>query len=169
MYRDNFKHCTRCGAELSECEIHGKDRLKCNACGHIQYINPTPAAGVCIIEHGKILLVKRATEPKKGMWQIPAGFLEVDEDVTDCARREMKEETNLDIELKGLLGVYSVFDDPRYVCLLILYRGIVTGGGILKAGDDAEEADFFSLETLPPIAFDSHKKAISEALPPNKK
>ena len=164
MYRDNFKYCTRCGGELAECEIDGKARLKCPSCGHIQYINPTPAAGVCLIENDRILLVQRAVEPKKGMWQIPAGFLEVDEDVEACAVREIKEETNLDIQIEGTTGVYSVFDDPRYVCLLILYRGRIVGGD-LKAGDDAADARFFSPEELPPIAFESHEKVIARLFP----
>ncbi len=166
MYRNNFKHCTRCGGILAECVIDGKERLKCEVCGHIQYLNPTPAVGVCVVEEDKILLVQRAVEPKKGLWQIPAGFLEIDEDVEDCARREMKEETSLEVELKEILGVYSVFDDPRYVCVLVFYRGMITGGTLI-AGDDAADAGFFSPEALPPIAFDCHKKAIVELLRTN--
>jgi len=161
MYHNNFAYCTKCGGKLVRAQIEKKHRLQCAACGHIQYLNPIPAVGVCLEQDGKILLVQRAVEPCKGRWQVPAGFLEVDEDVAECALREIEEETNLKVRLKDLLGVYSVFDDPRYVCLLVMYRGeIITGE--LKAGDDAADARFFPPDDLPPIAFECHNQVISD-------
>ena len=163
MFSENFKFCTRCGGALGEMEVEGIDRLVCGNCGFVQYLNPTPAAGVCLTQDGKILLVKRAAEPKKGLWQIPAGFLEVNENVEECAVRELKEETNLDVELTGLIGVYSVFDDPRYVCLLVIYSGRIVGGE-LQAGDDAADICYFSPDELPQIAFECHKRVIEELI-----
>ena len=161
MYTKNFKLCTRCGGKLALRPIEGKQRLQCPDCEFIQYLNPTPAVGVCLAKEGKILLVQRAVGPKQGLWQVPAGFLEVDEDVKDGAIREIKEETALDVELEALLGVYSAFDDPRYVCLLVMYRGKITAG-TLTAQDDAADARFFDPNDLPPIAFESHKQIIAD-------
>ena len=156
------RFCFSCGAKLGKNELEGRNRDVCPACGTVSYVNPIPAAAVIIIHEGRILLVKRAVEPKKGLWSLPAGFIEVDETVRECAVRELKEETNLDAELTGILDVYTIFDDPRYVCLLVVYTAEVIGGS-LAAGDDAEEAEFFSPDDLPPIAFAKHAEAILEA------
>ncbi len=156
------RFCFSCGARLEKNELEGRDRDVCPACGTVSYINPIPAAAVIIIDEGRILLVKRAVDPKKGLWSLPAGFIEVDETVRECAVREVKEETDLDVKLTGILDVYTIFDDPRYVCLLVVYTAKVIGGS-LAPGDDADEAEFFSPDALPPIAFAKHAEAIREA------
>ena len=158
----DYMFCSRCGAKLEESVIDHKRRLSCPACGFVQYSNPVPAAAVAIVQDGEILLVQRAIEPRKGLWSLPAGFIEIDESVEQCAVREVKEETNLDVELTGLLNVYSVFDDPRYICLLVVYTGRILGGE-LKCGDDASDARFFSPSALPKIAWRVHRLAVEQA------
>ena len=158
----DYKFCSQCGSELEQKLIDHKRRLQCPACAFVQYFNPVPAAAVSIIKDGEILLVQRAFEPRKGLWSLPAGFIEADETVEECAIREVKEETNLDVELTGLLNVYSVFDDPRYVCLLVVYTGRILGGE-LQCGDDASDAKFFLPSELPPIAFKVHRLAVEQA------
>lgn len=106
--------------------------------------------------------MKRAVEPKKGLWSLPAGFLEMDQTIEACAVREVKEETNLDVELAGLLAVYSVFDDPCYICLLVVYSGRIISGE-LQRSDEASDAQFFPQSTLPELAFNVHRRAIDLA------
>ncbi|MBN1917447.1 MAG: NUDIX hydrolase [Verrucomicrobia bacterium] len=161
--KTNPKHCRECGGALATRPIEGRPRAVCPACGSISYVNPVPAAAVAVVEHGCILLVKRAVEPKKGLWSLPAGFLEIDETVQECAVRETKEETGLDVALDGIIDVITVFDDPRYVCLLVVFAAHVVGG-TLAPGDDAAEAGAFGLDELPPIAFKSHVRVIRAAL-----
>ena len=106
--------------------------------------------------------MQRKFEPRVGMWTLPAGFVEYDEHVADCAVRETKEETNLDVALDGLFGVYMAMDDPRVRVVLLLYRGKRTGGE-LRAGDDAMDARFFPLDATPPdIAFKAHAQALAD-------
>jgi len=99
--------------------------------------------------------------PEKGKWSIPAGFLDYGEDPQLTAVRETKEETGLEIETTGLVNVYhnSSSSSKGGASIFILYsaRSI---GGILKAGDDAEEAAFFDREELPELAFQSTYDAI---------
>lgn len=159
---NKYRYCPICSALLELREVDHRRRPLCPACGFIYYDNPAPAAGVLLVENGSVLLVKRKFEPRKDFWSIPAGFLESDEDITECAVREMKEETNLDVELGRLLNVYSAFDDPRTAALLVLYVGKRTGG-TLQCGDDASDARFFDLDALPePMAFRAHSKALDE-------
>jgi len=161
--KNSPKHCSACGGELVTRQLDGRPRAVCASCGTVSYVNPVPAAAVAVVEDGRILLVRRAVEPKKGLWSLPAGFLEIDETVQECAMRESKEETGLDVVLDRIVDAITVFDDPRYVCLLIVFSGHVVGGQIAP-GDDAAEVGVFSLDELPPIAFKSHVRVIRHAL-----
>jgi ADP-ribose pyrophosphatase YjhB (NUDIX family) len=133
----------------------------CKDCAYILYENPVPAVAVVLLEDGNVLLAKRKFEPKKGMWSLPAGFVEYEETPRQTAVREIKEETGLDIRVGKLLGVYAGLDDPRVHVVLIVYEGKISGGD-LRAGDDAEEVRYFPLDNLPTeMAFASHCQVIS--------
>lgn len=154
--------CARCGGPLSARRIDERVRAVCDRCGFVAYRNPAPAAGVVLVERGEVLLVQRKFEPRAGLWTLPAGFVEYDEHVADCAIRETKEETNLDVALDGIFGAYMAMDDPRVQVVLLLYRCRRVGGE-LRAGDDALEARFFPLEHTPKeIAFQAHAQALAD-------
>ena len=155
-------YCFECGTRLEQKKLDGKIRSVCPKCCTVNYVNPIPAAAGIVIKDSKILLVKRGIEPKKGLWSLPAGFIEVDETVSECAIREIREETGLNVKLTGIFDVYTIFDDPRYVCLLVVYTVDIMGG-VLTPGDDADEAGYFHLNDLPSIAFKKHLEAITEA------
>lgn len=164
MIHRSFSYCPQCSAELEErmLELEQKARMVCPDCDFVYYHNPTPAAGVVLLEESRVLLVKRKYEPRVGMWTLPAGFVEAQEDVRSCAVRETKEETNIDVELIRLFDVYSALDDPRASVILILYLGRRTGG-TLQCGDDASDARFFEIEDLPgAIAFQAHREALRD-------
>lgn len=156
-----FIFCPLC-AERLETVLEGeRERKKCPTCGFVQYKNPVCAAGVVIIENGSVLLVKRRYDPYRGMWAIPSGFVEYEEDLKTTAARELEEETGLEVHLERLLAAESCFDDPRGNSILVLYEGRIKGGR-LRPGDDAEEVRFFSLSQLPPLAFEVHRKVLGE-------
>jgi ADP-ribose pyrophosphatase YjhB (NUDIX family) len=139
-----------------------RERQVCSVCDFIFYQNPAPAVGVIVIEDGRVLLVQRKFDPRKDGWTIPAGFVEYGERIEECAVRELKEETNLDVELDGVFNAYSAMDDPRVKVVLLLYMGKRVGGE-LKAGDDASDAGFFGMDELPePIAFKAHIQALAD-------
>jgi len=158
------KFCPACAGPVVEREIDHYPRSVCTSCGKILYRNPVPATG-CIVENeGAVLLARRKFEPWKGCWYVPSGFVEYGDEVEETARREVREETGLEVELGPLFGVYSYFDDPRQDGIIILYRAVVVGG-VLEAGDDAAEVAFFAADGLPPakqIGFASHRTALSE-------
>jgi ADP-ribose pyrophosphatase YjhB (NUDIX family) len=115
-----------------------------------------------MVEAGRVLLVRRAWEPRAGSWCLPAGFMEAGEHPEQSAVRELQEETGVIAQLTGLFGVYAGFDDPRVRAVLILYTGIATGGD-QRAGDDAVELGWFPLDELPDdLAFASHRQALTE-------
>lgn len=134
--------------------------MRCGECGFVQYLNPAPAAGILVRDdEGRVLLVRRKFEPFAGLWTMPAGFIEYGEEVAETAVRELEEETGLVIEIDGIHAVESCRDDPRGNTVLVLFVGHVKGGK-LEAGDDAEEVGFFSLDSLPEIAFTCQIKVL---------
>jgi len=160
--RQPYSHCPVCGGHLATRHVEGRDRLVCSACEFVFYQNPAPAAGVILIEDGQLLWVQRKFEPRKGGWTLPAGFVEYGEHVEECAVREMKEETGLDVELDGLFNVYMANDDPRVQVMLVLYR-VRRVGGELQPGDDAIDARFFPIDAPPgDIAFRAHELALAD-------
>lgn len=155
-------YCPRCATPLEPRNEHGTMRPTCPACAFIWYRNPVPAAGVLLVEAGRVLLVRRKYEPRTGDWCLPAGFMEAGETPEQTAVRELREETGLDAALTGLFGVYAGFDDPRVRAVLILYTARREGGRLVP-GDDALEADWYPLEALPAaIAFAAHRQALAE-------
>lgn len=154
--------CASCGTALTMKTIDHRARAVCEKCGHIAYRNPVPAAGVVVMEEGKVLMVQRKFQPRVGEWTLPAGFVEYDEHVEECAVRETLEETGLQVEVTRLLGAYMAMDDPRVQVMLLIYLARKIGG-TLEAGDDASDAGFFPLDAPPgKIAFKAHEQALAD-------
>ncbi len=103
-----------------------------------------------------ILLIQRKNDPYKGKWAFPGGFLDMDEDINDCALRELNEETGIhDIHLEQLKAFGAVNRDPRgRVISVAFYTLIRTSAHDITAGDDAADTKWFSVDQLPPLAFD---------------
>jgi len=125
----------------------------------------TPLLAVdAVIFIGKgIVLIKRKNPPFQGYYALPGGFVKVGETIEDAVRREAKEETGLDIEILGIVGVYSnPRRDPRGHVVSVSY--LAEGRGELIHGSDARSAEvFLALEELPQLAFD-HGNIIRDAL-----
>jgi 8-oxo-dGTP diphosphatase len=118
------------------------------------FADPKVAAGILVEQDEKVLLVRRVNEPFKGLWTLPAGFVDADEDPARAAERECLEETGLSVKVTGILDIRWGREHPRGADFVIFYRGQVTSG-TLQPGDDAEEAVWFERSNLPPLAFKS--------------
>ncbi len=106
-----------------------------------------------------VLLIERGLEPYKGDWALPGGFMNMDESVEECARRELQEETGIkDVYLEQFHVFSSVHRDPRERVVTVAFLALVRKSEYqLIAGDDAAEAQWFELDELPPLAFDHHE------------
>ncbi|WP_034917437.1 NUDIX domain-containing protein [Gillisia sp. CAL575] len=111
----------------------------------------------------RILLIKRKNDPFKNQWALPGGFLEESENLKEGAKRELLEETGVEVDaLKQLKTYGSLNRDPRGRTISIAFIGKVKNDVIIKAGDDAKTAGWFRLNELPGLAFD-HSKIIKDA------
>ena len=133
------------------------------------YKYPRPAVtAYCIVfsryPKPQVLLIRRGNEPFKGEWAFPGGFLNMDETVQECARRELEEETGLVVQDIHLVGVYSrPGRDPRGHTVTPAFLSIMDYPLDVCGGDDAAQAQWFPLNQLPVLAFD-HGEIISDAM-----
>ena len=133
------------------------------------YKYPRPAVTAdCIVfsryPKPQVLLIRRGNEPFKGEWAFPGGFLNMDETVQECARRELEEETGLVVQDIHLVGVYSrPGRDPRGHTVTPVFLSIMDYPLAVCSGDDAAQAQWFPLNQLPVLAFD-HGEIISDAM-----
>jgi 8-oxo-dGTP diphosphatase len=123
------------------------------------YVKCCPVCGKPVgrkVIHGRD---RRIMEPKRGLWSLPAGFVDADEDPVEAAAREVYEETGLNVEIDGLLDVIYGKEHPNGASIVILYKGKVKSGR-LQAGDDVDAVDFFDPAQLPPLAFEATRRAL---------
>ncbi len=123
-------------------------------------VTPLLTVDILIVQSGKLVLIRRRNPPFQGQWALPGGFVDVGETVEEAAVREANEETGLDVELQGLVGVFSDPDrDPRGHTVSICFAAL--GQGTPRASSDAQDVALFDLDDLPPLAFD-HLQIINE-------
>ncbi len=153
--KPDLNYCAVCGTSLENRYAFGRDRRYCPHCQRTVFREHKVAAATLITrDDGSVLLVQRARAPHRGHWSLPAGFVDFDETPIAAAARECREETGLDVEIIQLLEVVGGQGHPGGADIVIIYRGIQTGGS-LAAGDDARDAKFFPLNQLPTLAFTS--------------
>ena len=155
-----YKYCPFCGTRLLLKEKGGKQRSACPDCGFVQFRNPVPGVVVLLEKDGEVLLGKRVGSYGEGKWGLPQGFIEIDEDFLAAAIREVKEETDLDVEIRSIINVVSNFLSPKlHTLAIVLLAGVVAGEP--NAGDDLEILEWFPLSgPLPEMAFEADEHII---------
>lgn len=154
-----FRFCPKCGKRFALQVRGGRERLVCTACGFAFFQNPTTGVAVLITRGADVLLTRRAGGNRAGLWDVPGGWVEYDEDVREAARRELLEETGLTVRVDEPYEVLSNFHSPEAHVVGIWFRGEVLGG-TLEAGDDASDARFFPLDALPELAFETDRRVL---------
>ena len=137
--------CSQCAAPVVLRIPPGDDRPRhvCDACGTIHYQNPKIVAG-CIPEYeGRILLCRRAIEPRSGFWTLPAGFMENGETTEEAAVRETREEANARVEVDAL---FTCLDIPRINQVYVMFRGRVAGGSFAPGAESLDTRLFEEAE-----------------------
>jgi ADP-ribose pyrophosphatase YjhB (NUDIX family) len=139
---DNWRFCPRCGGNLTR----DADHLRCEGCGSRYWANALPGVQGILERDGRVLLARRAHEPRKGYWDLPGGFLDETEGPIEGLRREFREETGLEIEPVEFLRIDIEPYDDRHVFSV---TWIVRADGEPVPADDVEELRWFGRDELP--------------------
>ena len=158
-----MKFCSECGSDQIKKEIpKGDNRLRsvCGNCGTIHYRNPKVITGCLPIWRDKVLLCRRAIEPRKGYWNVPAGFMELGESAEEGAAREVWEEAEARVEIESAL---TIFTFTKFSHVYIQFVGKLIDGkyGI---GEESTEVQLFAEEEIPwsEMAFESSTFALKK-------
>lgn len=142
-----MKFCSNCGSSVSHRIPEGDDRPRhvCDSCDTIHYSNPRVIVG-CVPEfEGRILLCRRAIEPRSGLWTLPAGFMENGETTLQGAARETWEEARAEVYEQHL---YRIFDVPGINQVYMFYRARIVDGAY-GVGPESREVELFTEESIP--------------------
>jgi ADP-ribose pyrophosphatase YjhB (NUDIX family) len=160
---NGWTFCPRCRARLER----EPRRVECPDCGFVAYANPSPTAcAVCVDDERRILLVRRAGEVFHRYWDLPGGFVDEDEHPLDTIRRELEEETGLEVEPLEFLGVWMdrYSEDESGESTLNLYWRARVLGGEPRPADDVSELRWFAPNELPPpdeVAFRNVREVLA--------
>ncbi|MDY8107607.1 NUDIX hydrolase [Fulvimarina sp. 2208YS6-2-32] len=122
-----------------------RSRQMCDRCGFVLYENPKIVVGSVVRHERRILLCRRAIEPRRGYWTIPAGYMELNETPEEGARREASEEANVALHIERLLAVYSV---PRISQVQLIYRARLAEPSF-SPGPESLEVELFAPDEIP--------------------
>lgn len=139
--------CQHCGGRVAEQIPPGDNRPRsvCNSCGFIHYENPKNVVGCLLDWHGKVLLCRRAIEPRHGFWTLPAGFMENQESTLHGAAREAREEAHAECDDLRLFGVYNL---PRISQVYLMFHGQLRDG-FARAGEETLDVRLFNERDIP--------------------
>ena len=151
-----------CGAALEPRTIEGRELEACPNDGFVLWHDPKVATAVVVEAGGGIVLGRRGIEPGYGLWCLPGGFVNDDEDPAQAAERECREEIGAAVEVIGLLGVHHIAKSDAPSMVAIAYRARLARGAVPSAGSEMLEAGVFSLDALPPLAFSSHRQVLAD-------
>lgn len=154
-----FDYCPKCGEKNSAKQETSK--FSCKNCDYVFYFNSKPTASALIVHENRILLGKRGIEPSKGKWDIIGGFLNYGESPENGLRREVREETGLEVEIDTFLGCFmDTYGKEKEATLNIAYT-VKAKNSKSRPGDDIAELKWFSVDDLPDdIAFENGKSMI---------
>ncbi len=157
-----FIYCPHCGSNFDRSDNH----LICTNCKLEYYINPRPTNAVMLRnEKEELLLVKRKHDPQKGLWDLPGGFININETVEESVHREISEELNIRIsDIRYVCSFYDTYEfgGIKAYTICFLFEAKMINSKNLKASDDAECYEFFNEACLPfdQFAFDPMRDAL---------
>ena len=159
-----IKYCCVCGSGVAYRIPEGDslERAVCDACGHIQYQNPKIVVGCLPVYGERILMCKRAIQPRYGLWTLPAGFMENDESASEGAAREAMEEANARVEIEDLYTVYSI---PHISQVYMMFRARLVDPEV-SAGVESLEVKLVTEDEIPwdQLAFAMVKRTLTHFL-----
>jgi 8-oxo-dGTP diphosphatase len=155
-------YCVLCGTELVVRVIEGREVEACPKDDFVLWHDPKVTTAVVVEVDGGVLLGRRAIEPGRGLWCLPGGFVNDDEGPWEAAARECMEEICAAVAETRLIGVYHIAKKGAPSMIGIAYQAKLAAGGRPSPGAEMLEVKVFPLDSLPPLAFPSHRQVLAE-------
>lgn len=155
-----------CGTALEPRIIEGREVEACPRDDFVLWHDPKVATAVVVEADGGVVLGRRGIEPGYGLWCLPGGFVNDDEDPARSAERECLEEIGANVLVTELLGVRHVAKATAPSLIAIAYRARLADGEVPRAGSEMLEVKVFPLDALPPLAFSSHEEILRDYIKP---
>lgn len=161
-------YCIQCGRRLAQARERGEVVSRCRACGWTDWFNPAPTASVLILRRDRgrraeVLLVRRAFAPARGAWDVPGGFVDRGETGEQAARREVREELGVDVEIGPFVGAFpDIYGADRAPSFNLYFAArLRRGDATIRVADDASGFRWFPLDRLPSrLAFKNNRQAL---------
>lgn len=160
-----YRFCPLCATPLEPALRFDQIRPACPRCGFIHFQDPKVAVIARVIHEGRVLLVRRAVDPGRGLWSLPGGYMDAGEMPDEALRRELDEEVGLAVEVGQALDIFPLVDmEGDRVGVVLAFEARAAGSPVLQeAGDDVSEAGWFAPEQVPdPLAFESTQRLLAE-------
>ncbi len=153
---EHLRFCPRCAARCEPRDVGGRSRPTCPACGFVQFRNPATGVAVLVLEGERVLLGRRAgTSNRPGFWALPGGYVEFDEDFLSAARREVREETGLVIEVRSIVNVSMSYLSRDLHALTVVLAAQPVGGS-LRPDDGFDAVEWLpQAGPFPELAFEA--------------
>lgn len=165
MSQQHYHFCPLCGHTLEDRPFEGKLRRTCPACSFVYFPDPKVAVVALVEERGRVLLIRRAVEPARGLWALPGGYMDAGEMPVAALRREVREETGLDVTVGNLLEIFPMVNRGGASLGIVLAFDAHPQGdlSVLAGDDDVDAAAWFGPQDLPAeLAFDSTKQLLAK-------
>lgn len=160
IHEKYYKYCPNCKTKLQRKPIEKVERFFCPNCDFVFWNNPKPVVSMILIAKNKILMVQRKNQPLKDYWCLPGGYINYEETPEEALTREVKEEIGHEPQIKKLVGVYQIDNDPRGINIDIIYAGEFKGE--VKLSEEHQNYKFFSSNQLPAKIAYKHRQAIED-------
>ena len=162
-YPRNVRFCALCGGEMRlRIVLPDKKRFKaCPKCGYIDFPGPKMVAATLVIDSGRVLLLRRGIEPRKGYWTYPGGYVDFGETPLNAALRETVEEVGMHVTIERLHGVYADPKNPMSAVAVYLAR---PGSEMPGLSHEATEVRYFAANEIPwdDVAFPTTREALTD-------
>ena len=142
--------------------IEGREVEACPNDGFVLWHDPKVMTAVVVEVEDGIVLGRRAIEPGYGLWCLPGGFVNDDEDPAVAAARECMEEICVGVEMTGLIGVFHISKQDAPSMVGIAYKAVIVNGSAPSPGAEMLEVRVFPVDSPPTLAFPSHRKVLAE-------
>ena len=152
------QYCQRCGEKMHAMRRHGRLRPVCPACDFTAFFDPKLSAATIVEIDGRIVMMKRAGDPGRGLWTFPSGFVDRGERVEQAAAREVAEEVGISVDDLELFGVYS---EPGETVALVVFHANANGQQPSRS-DEADEVALVDPDDLPELAFPRDREIVRQ-------